>query len=81
MLFRSTKGPSTWTNNADESGTLSTAACPEDLDGSGAVDFADILAILSAWGPCKECPEDISGNGSVDFADILAVLAAWGPCP
>ncbi len=56
------------------------ATCPADLDGSGAVDFGDILAILSAWGN-KGGPEDLDGNGIVDFGDILAVLAAWGPCP
>ncbi|MCP3903814.1 MAG: hypothetical protein GY715_09285 [Planctomycetes bacterium] len=55
--------------------------CPEDLSGNGQVDFADILVIISAWGPCGvPCPEDLSGNGQVDFADILAVIAAWGPC-
>ena len=26
---------------------------PEDLDGSGFVDFGDILVVLAAWGPCK----------------------------
>lgn len=54
--------------------------CPADVDDSGTVDFADLLAILAAWGPCPGCPEDIDGNGTVDFADLLAVLAAWGPC-
>ncbi len=54
--------------------------CPEDLDGSGAVDFQDILAVLSAWGPCGGCPEDLDGSGAVDFQDVLAVLTAWGPC-
>ncbi|MCP3902639.1 MAG: hypothetical protein GY715_03300 [Planctomycetes bacterium] len=57
-------------------------ACPEDLNGNLVVDFADILAVIAAWGPCGvPCPEDLSGNGQVDFADILAVIAAWGPCP
>lgn len=28
-------------------------ACPEDVDGDGAVGFQDILRILSAWGPCE----------------------------
>ena len=56
------------------------AACPGDLDGSGAVDFADILAILSAWGNAGG-PEDLDGSGAVDFGDILVVLATWGPCP
>ncbi len=53
---------------------------PADLDDSGAVDFGDILAILSAWGN-KGGPEDLDGSGTVDFGDILIVLAAWGPCP
>ncbi len=53
--------------------------CPADLDGSGSVDFGDILAILSAWGN-KGGPEDLDGNGVVDFGDLLIVLAAWGPC-
>ena len=55
--------------------------CPEDVDGSGAVDFPDVLAILSAFGDCDGCPEDVDGSGAVDFPDLLAVLAAFGPCP
>ncbi len=51
--------------------------CPADLDGNGAVDFGDILAILSAWGN-KGGPEDLDGNGAVDFEDILRILDAWG---
>nr|AIE90223.1 hypothetical protein [uncultured marine thaumarchaeote AD1000_01_F04] len=55
--------------------------CTADLDGSGAVDFGDILQILAAWGPCGgECPEDLDGSGAVDFGDILIVLANWGAC-
>ena len=54
--------------------------CPADIDGSGAVDFGDILAVLSAWG-CTDCPEDLDESGVVDFADLLIVLASWGPCP
>ena len=57
----------------------SCAPCPADLDGSGAVDFADILAILAAWGPCT-CVEDLDGSGAVDFGDVRVVLAAWGTC-
>ncbi|MHC5113069.1 MAG: hypothetical protein ACYTGP_01415 [Planctomycetota bacterium] len=53
--------------------------CPEDLNGNGAVDFADILAIIAAWGPCC-CPEDLDESGDVGFGDILRVIAAWGPC-
>ncbi len=54
--------------------------CVADLDGSGAVDFGDIVAVLAAWGPCGACPEDFDGDGSVTFADLLRVLADWGPC-
>lgn len=58
--------------------TVST--CSEDLDGSGTVDFGDVLAILALWGPCEGCPEDLDGSGTVDWGDILVVLTAWGPC-
>ncbi len=53
--------------------------CPADIDGSGAVDFGDILVILATWGQTG-VPADIDGSGTVDFGDLLVVLAAWGPC-
>ena len=53
--------------------------CPADLDGSGSVDFGDILAVLSAWGR-EGGAEDLDGHVIVGFGDILVVLAAWGPC-
>lgn len=56
--------------------------CPADFDGSGAVDFADILAVLSSFGPCEgDCPTDLDGSGEVEFSDLLSVLSAFGPCP
>ena len=55
--------------------------CAADVTGDGVVDFADLLAILAAWGPCGDiCPEDVDRNRVVDFGDLLIVLAAWGPC-
>lgn len=54
--------------------------CQADVTGDGTVGFADVLAILGAWGPCMGCPEDVNGDGAVGFADMLAVLAQWGPC-
>ncbi|MCP3903963.1 MAG: hypothetical protein GY715_10050 [Planctomycetes bacterium] len=62
-------------------GIGTSATCPPDLNGNGDVDFADILVIIGAWGPCAGCPEDLNNNGQVDFADILVVIGAWGPCP
>ncbi|MCP3904839.1 MAG: VCBS repeat-containing protein, partial [Planctomycetes bacterium] len=56
--------------------------CPADLSGNGQADFADILVIIGAWGPCPTpCLEDLNGNDQVDFADILIVIGAWGACP
>ncbi len=53
--------------------------CPEDLDGSGVVDFDDILEVLENWGGAG--PDgDADGNGVVDFQDIVRVIANWGPC-
>ncbi len=57
----------------------SAQSCPADLDDSGAVDFADILAILAAWGNAGG-PEDLDDSGTVDFGDLLVVLAEWGLC-
>ena len=53
--------------------------CPGDVDHSGAVDFADLLRILGAWG-MKGVPEDVDGSGTVDMADVLAVISQWGDC-
>lgn len=55
--------------------------CPADFDGNGAVDFDDLLALLSAWGPCLSCPFDLDGDLMVGFSDLLVVLQSWGPCP
>ncbi len=58
--------------------------CAADLDGSGDVDFDDLLIVLSEWGDYKDCPPfisaDIDQDCDVDFDDLLIVLAAWGPC-
>ncbi|MBT8484151.1 MAG: hypothetical protein HKO59_06205 [Phycisphaerales bacterium] len=50
---------------------------PGDVDGDGIVGFLDLLAVLSAWGPCAACPADLNGDGVVDFVDLLSVLAGW----
>jgi hypothetical protein len=56
--------------------------CPADFDGSGAVEFDDLLGVLSNWGPCPApCVFDLDVTGDVGFNDVLAVLAAFGPCP
>ncbi len=56
------------------------SACPADVNGSGAVDFDDLVAVLASWGPCDGCPADIDGDGLVGLDDVLATLSAWGAC-
>jgi hypothetical protein len=55
--------------------------CPTDVNADGTTDFADVLAVISAWGACAECAADIDGDGTVAFADLFLLLAGWGPCP
>ena len=59
---------------------IESAPCAGDLNGSGTVDFSDLVSLLSAWGPCPGCPEDLDLSGAVDFSDLVSLLAAWGPC-
>ena len=56
------------------------AFCDPDTDDNRAIDFEDLLAVLSAWGECACCDEDIDASGIVEFEDLLAVLSRWGPC-
>ena len=60
--------------------TLTSAGCP-DIDGDGAVNQADLLGLLSDWGPCENCPSDLNQSGHVDIEDLLAMLVGWGDCP
>jgi len=54
---------------------------PGDVNGDGDVSFADLVLVLSAWGPCPdppgECPEDVDGDGTVGFTDLVLVLSNW----
>jgi len=72
--------PGVWMIRA--TGEPSDESCAGDLDGSGAVDVADLLAMLSAWGPCEDdaCPADLDANDVVDVGDLLSLLSAWGDC-
>ena len=50
---------------------------PADLDGDGAVDGADLGALLSGWGT-SDPVLDLDGNGVVDGGDLGALLSDWG---
>lgn len=54
--------------------------CAGDVNGDGRVNFSDLLAVLSNWGPCGTCPEDLDEDGVVGFDDLLVVLSSWGKC-
>ncbi|MHC5113169.1 MAG: hypothetical protein ACYTGP_01915 [Planctomycetota bacterium] len=55
-------------------------AAPGDVNGDGVIGFADVLAVVGAWGPCAgACPADVDGNGVVGFSDILMIVANWTP--
>ena len=62
--------------------TYTLAVCPNDINGSGAVNVDDLLQVINTWGPCPPpCPADSAppgGNGSVNVDDLLAVINAWG---
>ncbi|MFO0872545.1 MAG: hypothetical protein U0575_01050 [Phycisphaerales bacterium] len=52
---------------------------PEDLNGDGVVDGADMGFLLSEWGS-TDSVADLNGDGTVDSADLGLLLAGWG-CP
>ncbi|MBL9141238.1 MAG: hypothetical protein JNK53_05170 [Phycisphaerae bacterium] len=51
---------------------------PEDLNGDGVVNGADLGVILAAWGTSFGSPADLNHDGAVDGADLAILLAAWG---
>ena len=58
-----------------------------DIDGDGAVNVNDLLAVVGAWGPCPQppqpCPADIAPlgapDGVVNVNDLLHVISNWSP--
>ena len=51
--------------------------CPADINGSGAVDAADLAGLLAGWGTSSP---DLNADGTVNAADLAALLTAWGAC-
>ena len=49
---------------------------PEDINGDGAVNGADLGLLLSNWGGAGA--GDFNNDGTVDGADLGALLSAWG---
>lgn len=69
-------------------------ACVGDIvplpSGDHIVNVADLLAVITSWGPCGDCsacPADIAPappakhDCTVNVADLLSVITHWGACP
>jgi len=58
-----------------------TQRCMADLDGSGFVDFGDVVTLLLDFGPCSGvCKADLDGSGTVDLSDAAVIALDFGPC-
>ncbi|MCP3903098.1 MAG: hypothetical protein GY715_05625 [Planctomycetes bacterium] len=71
-------------SNAPTGSFSAPVVCPGivgDVTGDGVVNFADILAVIGAWGDCPDppalCPADANEDTTVNFADILLIIANW----
>ena len=90
MIGRNVVSGSTWTGMIDEvrffdralsAAEVAAISCCDvvaDIDGSGAVDGADLGRLLGEWGPCEGCAADLNCDRAVDGADLGALLAVWG---
>lgn len=65
----------------DGNGVLDDCQATGDVDGSGAVNVQDLMAVLLAWGACPadgQCSGDTDRDGVVDIVDLVAVVTHWG---
>jgi hypothetical protein len=54
--------------------------CAGDCDGSGTVDFNDLVSTLFSFGAGADSACDSDGSGAIDFNDLVATLFLFGPC-
>jgi hypothetical protein len=58
--------------------------CPGDIDGNGAVNVDDLMALIGQWGnDCEAgdtCTADLDGNLTVDVDDLVMLIGLWGNC-
>lgn len=54
--------------------------CAGDCDGSGTVDFNDLVSTLFEFGAGADEACDSDGSGTIDFNDLVATLFLFGPC-
>ena len=51
---------------------------PGDVNGDGVVNVEDLVAVITAWGPCDGCAADLNGDGQVNVEDLIEVITNWG---
>lgn len=56
---------------------LPPTGCLGDVNSDGSVGVGDLLAVITAWGPCERCAADLDHNGMVNVADLLLVITNW----
>ncbi|MCP3906101.1 MAG: hypothetical protein GY715_20960 [Planctomycetes bacterium] len=66
-----------YAQRTNRDGTLGMPPVTGDATGDGIVNFADILAVIGAWGTCCGCAADLNNDGVASFADILLVIGNW----
>ncbi|CAE7549808.1 unnamed protein product [Symbiodinium necroappetens] len=59
---------------------MGASICLGDCDGSGTIDFNDLVEMLFAFGPNSGDACDTDESGAVDFNDLVATLFLFGPC-
>lgn len=50
-----------------------------DVNGDGFVNVADLLAVITSWGPCGKnlCCTDVDADGTVGPLDLLLIIQGW----
>jgi hypothetical protein len=67
---------------ADQVRVINHFQCPGDVNQSGAVEVADLFALLAAWRTDGSANPrvDIDSSGNVNVTDLFVLLANWGDC-
>jgi hypothetical protein len=55
------------------------AAPSPDVNGDGAVNVSDLVAVIIDWGCSGSCAGDATGDCRTDVNDLVAVIVAWDP--
>ena len=50
---------------------------PNDINGDGLVNGADLTLLLGSWGICIGCAADLNGDFFVDGIDLALLLGSW----